>query len=65
MSIEDIQTEIAELSDDDLSKVIAQAFHLKSLRDPHERKVIQDRMNDRNSERWVSLEEFESKLDDN
>lgn len=65
MSVEEIQAEIADLSIDDLSKVIAHAVHLKSLRDPVERKLIQDRMNDKNPESWLTIEEFENRLDGN
>ena len=64
MSVEEIQTEISDLSDDDLAKVIAHAVHLKSLRDPSERKLIQERMDDKDPDSWISVEDFKAALED-
>lgn len=64
MTIEEIQSEIGHLSDEHLSKVIAYAVHLKNLRDPESAAILKERLDDKDPEHWLTIEEFEARLED-
>ncbi|MEO0415925.1 MAG: hypothetical protein AAF226_13340 [Verrucomicrobiota bacterium] len=64
MSVEEIQLEIGDMSDEDISKIIAHAVHVQRSRDPEEQALIQKRLNDSRPESWITFDEFESQLDE-
>jgi len=58
MTVSEIQTKIAVLDEDDLNSVITHAIHLKRLKQPDQRQLIQDRLNDQDPNHWVDLDDI-------
>jgi len=63
MSVEEIQTELRGLSPERRAEVIASAVHLNNQSDSAAAQKIRERMDDQDEGNWLTIEEFEARLD--
>ena len=63
MTIDEIKTEIEDLSPERLSELIAYAFTIKNQRTPEASATLRRRMDDSDSANWLTPDEFEARLD--
>lgn len=63
MSVEELKRKIAELTSDEQAQVAAFVFHLRHNADPDYQQTIQRRAEDKNPSHWLSVDEFQKKLD--
>jgi len=59
MTVVELKKEIAALEPDVQDELVAYIVHLKHERDPEYTRVLERRLNDRNPENWVRLEDVE------
>jgi hypothetical protein len=64
MSVEDLKQTIASLSPAEQSEVSAFLFHLRHASDPDYQERVASRLSDRDTAHWLTLEEFERRLDE-
>ena len=62
MSVERIKRELAELSPAEWDQVTNYVAHLRRVADPEYRKLLADRLDDKDPTHWLTLEEFERRL---
>ena len=63
MSVQELKTELAALSETERAEVSAFLFHLRHASDPDYQSAVQRRMDDKNPSHWLTLDELESRLD--
>jgi hypothetical protein len=64
MNLEEIKTEMAELPQEQQDHLAAYLVHLRHLRDAGIRREITARIDDKNPEHWISLDELKKKWKD-
>jgi hypothetical protein len=63
MSVQELKTELAALSETERAEVSAFLFHLRHASDQDYQAAVQRRMDDKNPSHWLTLDELESRLD--
>jgi len=63
MSVQELKTELAALSETERAEVSAFLFHLRHASDPDYQATVQRRMDDKNPAHWLTLNELEGRLD--
>ena len=63
MSIEELKTTIATLTPSQQTEVSAFLFHLRHATDPEYQSRVEERLADKTPKNWLTLEEFEQRLD--
>ena len=63
MSVEEIKNQLVALSPDERNQVSAYLLHLRDSADPDYQAEISARLNDKDPSHWLTLEEFERRLD--
>jgi hypothetical protein len=63
MSVQELKTELAALSETERAEVSAFLFHLRHASDPDYQAAVQRRMDDKNPSHWLTLDELESRVD--
>ncbi len=58
MTVEEIQSQIATLEDEDLTRIIIHAFHLKRIKQPEQKKILMERLDDQNPANWVDFDDY-------
>ena len=64
MSIEDLKQEASSLSFEDQGKLAAFLVSIRAAKDPNHRSTLARRIDDKNPDHWISLNEFEAGLPD-
>ncbi|HEV7401793.1 MAG TPA: hypothetical protein VGO11_02660 [Chthoniobacteraceae bacterium] len=64
MSVEEIKQRIVSLSSEEQSELSAFLFHLRHRSDPERLRVAEERLADRDPSHWLTIEEFERRLDE-
>lgn len=64
MSIEEIKSGIAALSPEQRTEVSAFLFQLQLTSDPDYRERVESRLADKDPAHWLTLEEFEQRLEE-
>ena len=64
MSVAQIKREISTLTDSELNEVTAFMFHLRHRNDPDYQQTVEARTNEQDKSQWLTLEEFERRLDE-
>lgn len=65
MSVEEIKNSLATLSSAERDQISAYLLHLRNSADPEYRTELTARLNDKNPAHWLSLKEFEWRLEQN
>lgn len=63
MSLDQLKREVAALSSEDQSELIAFAIQLLYADDAAYRREVAERLNDKDKSHWLTPEEFEQRLD--
>lgn len=63
MSFEQLKREVALLDDRQQAELISYALQLRYAHDADYRKEVSDRLNDADKSHWLTLEEYERRLD--
>ncbi len=63
MSVQAIKEQLATLPRQEQDEVVAYLFHLRHRDDPDYNREMDRRLSDRNSQSWLSIEDFEAALD--
>ena len=63
MSVQELKTELAALSETERAEVSAFLFHLRHASDPDYQTAVQRRMEDKNPSHWLTIDELDSRLD--
>ncbi len=63
MSVEEIKRNLESLSRTQQDEITAFLFHLRHAHDTEYQRKIEARLNDRDPAHWLTLEEFERRLD--
>jgi hypothetical protein len=64
MTVEEIKKRIVSLSPDEQSEISVFLSHLRGSSDPEYRRLVQERLADRDPSHWLTIEEFERRLDE-
>ncbi len=64
MSLEDIKAEVAVMPEEQQDKLAAFLVHLRHRREMNSREAITTRIDDKDPENWVSLDELREKWKD-
>lgn len=64
MSVDEIKRGIASLSAPEQSEIAAFLFSIRHAQDSDYRETINSRLSDRDPAHWLTLEEFERRLDE-
>jgi hypothetical protein len=64
VSVEEIKQRIVALSSDEQTELSAFLFHLRRRSDPEYRQIVEARLADRDPSHWLTIEEFEGRLDE-
>ena len=62
MSVQDIKKELATLSPAEQREVTAYLFRLRHVSDPDHHATVQRRMDDKDANHWLTVDEFENRL---
>ena len=62
MSVQELKTELAALSETERAEVSAFLFHLRHASDADYQAVVQRRMDDKDPSHWVPLDELKRRL---
>jgi hypothetical protein len=65
MSFEDLKKEVVTLSQTEQKRLTAFMFSLWHQNDPEYQSVVSARIEDKDPTKWISLEQFEAKLQGN
>ena len=63
MSVEEIKNSLTALSQDERNQVSAYLVHLRNASDPEYQDEIATRLADKDPSHWLTLEEFERRLE--
>ncbi len=63
MSVEELKTTIASLAPSQQTEISAFLFHLRHASDPEYQTRVENRLADKTPANWLTLEEFEQRLD--
>lgn len=63
MSVEQLKKELVSLSAGEQAEVAAFLFHLRLSSDPDYQRTLQRRMDDKDGSHWLTVAEFERRLD--
>ncbi len=63
MRVEEIKTTIASLAPSQQTEISAFLFHLRHAADPDDQAQVAERLADKAPANWLTLEEFEQRLD--
>ena len=64
MSVQQLKQELAALSDSERAEISAFLFHLRHAADPAYQSVLERRLSDKDPSHWLSIKEFEKRLDE-
>ncbi len=64
MSIAELKAEVDRLSDEDRKQLTAYIVAKNRLLDPETRRKLTEKINDKNPDHWLTLEEVEKRFDD-
>ena len=64
MSVEELKQRIVSLTGEEQSELSAFLQHLRHRSDPEHRRLVEQRLADRDPSHWLTIEEFERRLDE-